>query len=453
MAKKYKIDFFDEESHILYYPASLSLSDSIKKIGFGSTIVEVKAEPHPNESNVLSISKGLANSLYMPTFIKSIYLFQHEQLMILGPLVGIFSSGFTPYQVHPIGERSNTFARLLSVQSSIGVVPFLFGEQHIDWDSGLIAGFFYQNGKWEKINIPFPNVIYDRLPNRKSEMQHQSRKVKEKLEKEYLIPWYNPGFFNKLEVHERLFQDEKIEKYLPETHLLTSNHQIEQMLATYGHVYIKPINGSLGIGVHQIIYDRNTNAYYCRYHDGKNHLLRFTSIEALMNHVFAKKQRSQLMIQQGIKLMREDKRSIDFRVHTNKDINGDWKVSAIAAKVAGIGSPTTHIKAGGEVKTLEELFFDTEMRMEIKEMLEQTALELAQSIEEHVEGIVGEIGFDLGIDKENKIWLFEANSKPGRHIFAHPYMRDFELLTRKMSLSFAIYLTVKQFESPQTLFS
>ncbi|MDQ7860140.1 hypothetical protein RCO48_01045 [Peribacillus frigoritolerans] len=37
--------------------------------------------------------------------------------------------------------------------------------------------------------------------------------------------------------------------------------------------------------------------------------------------------------------------------------------------------------------------------------------------------------------------MFEANSKPGRSIFSHPKLKDFELLTRKLSLDYAIYLT------------
>ncbi len=29
---------------------------------------------------------------------------------------------------------------------------------------------------------------------------------------------------------------------------------------------------------------------------------------------------------------------------------------------------------------------------------------------------VGELGFDIGIDKSGNIWMFEANAKPGRSI-------------------------------------
>ena len=91
------------------------------------------------------------------------------------------------------------------------------------------------------------------------------------------------------------------------------------MLSRYGHIYIKPINGSLGLGVHQIIYDKKQNDYFCRYQDrdGVNRLRKFSTVEGLFNKVFANQNLDRMLVQQGIHLLR--KNPIDFRVHTNKD--------------------------------------------------------------------------------------------------------------------------------------
>jgi len=69
-----------------------------------------------------------------------------------------------------------------------------------------------------------------------------------------------------------------------------------------------------------------------------------------------------------------------------------------------------------------------------------------------MEGIIGEIGYDFGIDTNGDIWLFEANSKPGRSIFKHPDLKEFDVLTRKLSLSFAVFLTEKAMKTPEELF-
>ncbi|AEH52805.1 YheC/YheD family protein [Heyndrickxia coagulans] len=452
MARKYKIEFFDASDPILYTPQSLPVLENTGKVAFGSKIAAAKIEPHPNGRNVFSVSSALAGELRMPAFLTVLHCFQNSDILMLGPLVGIFTAGFTPFENRPAGARSAWFAKLLSAQSAACVVPFLFGEQHIDWEQGVITGYFYGKAGWEKQEVPFPNAIYDRLPNRKSEKLVNAQKIKEKLEKEYFIPWYNPGFFNKLEIHERLFQDPEARPYLPETNPLTSFHQIERMLSDYGMVYIKPVNGSLGLGVHQIHYHHASGAYYCRYRDTGNRLLKFSSLENLINHVFSKKQWNRLLVQQGIFLVTDGGRPVDFRVHTNKDEGGNWVVTAIAAKVAGPGSPTTHVRSGGLIKTLPELTENPEQQEMYRHALETAALKLSRAIDEHVEGVIGEIGFDLGIGTDGKVWLFEANSKPGRSIFNNPFMKACDLLTRKLSLSFAVYLTERQVQSPGEMF-
>lgn len=451
MNKRFDCDIFDSENDQFFYPRDFNLQKEPKFIAFGSKIIKAECGRQPNGRNVISISSSLAKKLLLPEFTASLCLFDDEQTIYLGPLVGIFSSGFTPFQITPIGARSAAFARQMVVQSSVGAVPFLFGNEHIDWEQGMINGFFYHKKGWTKKTVPFPNVVYDRLPNRESERNPQAIEVKRKMESDYLIPWYNPGFFNKLELYERLYNDPRAENYLPETHQFTSFSNIELMLANYGHVFLKFANGSFGNGIRHIIYDQQEGAYYCRFYDQKKRLLKFNTLETLLQYVYRGKSLENIIVQQGIRLIRNNKKPIDFRVHANKDEQGDWSVSAIAAKMAGTGSPTTHGHFGGTVHTLEEIFPDKDKLEQNKQKLKKAALDIAAAIEDSIGGIVGEIGFDFGIDREGKVWMFEANSKPGRYIFSHPGLKESDYLTRKLALSFAVHLTERAIKSPDQL--
>ncbi len=451
MNKRFDCDLFHSDDDQFFYPRNFKLKQVPKFIAFGSNIVEAVCNQQPNGRNVISISSSLAKKLLLPECISSLCLFEDDETLYLGPLVGIFSSGFTPYQVTPIGARSTNFARQMAVQSSVGAVPFLFGSEHIDWEHGVINGFFYTSKGWTKQTVPFPNVVYDRLPNRKSERNPEAKEVKEKLENDYLIPWYNPGFFNKLELYDRLYNDQRAEKYLPETYPFTSFSNIELMLAKYGHVFLKLANGSFGQGIRHIIYDQQDGVYYCRFYEEKNRLLKFYTLENLLEYVYRGKRLNGVIVQQGIQLIRINKKPVDFRVHVNKNDHGEWTVTAIAAKMAGIGSPTTHGHYGGTVHTVEEIFPDEEERKMNEEKLKEAALSLANAIEQNIGGIIGEIGFDLGIDREGKVWMFEANSKPGRFIFAHPGLKESDYLTRKLALAFAVHLTEKMIKSPNEM--
>lgn len=453
MRKRYLIEITQDEQLVVACPSHLIEGRSLKRIAFGSKSMEVDFIPLPEKKTRIILSKPISDVLHFPDFGIPLHLFFENQTMFIGPLIGIFTSGFTSFPYRPIGERSVFFAKLLSVKNSVGVLPFVFAEQHIDWERGLIKGYFFHEHEWKVFDVPFPNVIYDRLPNRKSERNPLLKTVKERLQQDYLIPWYNPGFFNKLDIYERLQQESSITQYLPETHSFSSFSIIERMLSDYGHTFIKPINGSLGLGVHQIIYDKHNHHYFCRYRDyqGVNRLRRFSSLESLFKAVFAKHSLDKVLIQQGIHLLRSDQRIIDFRVHTNKDDQGEWKVTAIAAKIAGIGSVTTHVRSGGEIKTIEEVFAKAEAG-QYKEKLTAASLMLSKALERNMEGIIGEIGFDLGIDRNGDVWLFEANSKPGRSIFKHPELKEFDFLTRKLSMAFAIFLTERSIMYPEEIF-
>lgn len=454
MRKKYPVEVISHSKQLVFLPADLTHNKEINKIAFGNKVVDVTFAPHPKGRNVIVLSNDVQKELSMPDLSTSLHIFIDQHTLFIGPLIGILTSGFTPFPLRPIGERSMFFAKLLSVNKSVGALPFVFGEEHIDWDQGLIEGYFFVDGGWMKIKVPFPNVVYDRLPNRRTERKSELRSLKSRMQTDYLIPWYNPGFFSKLDVFERLQQDERATEYLPETHQFSSFSVIERMLSNYGNVYVKPANGSLGLGIHQILFDKHNGYYYCRYRDqeGINKLTRFESLEKLMKKVFYKRNLSQMIVQQGISLLRSEKRLIDFRVHTNKDEYGQWQVAAIAAKIAGQGSVTTHVNNGGVVKSLDELFEDRTERELCEKKLSEASLLLSSILEKNMEGIIGEIGFDLGIDKSGKVWLFEANSKPGRSIFKHPKLKNFDLLTRKLSLSFGIFLAEKAITAPEDIF-
>ncbi|USK81444.1 YheC/YheD family protein [Peribacillus frigoritolerans] len=443
MRKTYPAEIAAIPGNVLYYPSELGDLADIELIYFGRHSCPAIVKQNPAVNQTIVLSESLAESLLFDHTDIPLHLFIYGKSIHIGPLVGIFSSGFTGLSNKPLGERSEFFAKLLSLSKTTGCIPFVFGENVINWDEETIKGYVFDKDDWNIHEFPFPNVIYDRLPNRLTENRDGPKEVKQKFQKKYTIPWYNPGFFNKWDVNERLCADERALPYLPETYPFQSISVVETLLSHYRQVYIKPIHGSLGLGIHQILYDKHENVYYCRYTNEakENKLQRFSTLESIVKHIFHDRPLENLIVQQGIPLIRSEKRPVDFRVHTNKDSNGKWQVTAIAAKIAGAGSVTTHIKSGGVIKTVAELFGDDEEATEVERKLSEAALILSESIEKNLDGIIAEIGFDFGLDKKGQVWMFEANSKPGRSIFSHPKLKDFELLTRKLSLDYAIYLT------------
>jgi hypothetical protein len=428
---------------------------AFSRIGFGTKSIPCMfiIDKHQEENETIYISRDLLLSLNIP-INRALHYFSDADTLHLGPLIGIFTAGFTESLLRPIGERSLFFAKLLTIEKSVGVCAYIFGAHLINWDEGTVNGYFYDEKEgWTQQEIPLPHVIYDRLPNRKTEGHHALKKIKQRLKEEYLIPWYNPGFFNKWEVYKLLLNEANLSQYLPETIDQPTLQDIEDMLHRYKYVYIKPANGSLGLGIFQVVASEDETAFYCRYKNGdENKLQKFYSLKKLVQYMFRHRNLNQYIIQQGIHLIRYENRPLDFRIHTNRDHEGKWQVTAIGAKVAGRGSVTTHLNNGGMIKTLEELFPDRDKRNELNEQLHCTVLSLSEAISSRIDGLIGEIGFDIGLDQEGKLWLFEANSKPGRAIFSHPKLRLQDKYTRQLSMSYAIFLTEQGIHNPEVQF-
>lgn len=421
------------------------------ELTFGARITRVKIISHTTLLNECRLSADLWEHLSIP-FESRVRFYAKDDLLHIGPLIGMFTAGFTGNKFRPVGDRSLMFAQYLTTAAKMGGYVFIFGSHVIHWDKSVISGFFYTNEGWKQHDIPFPHVVYDRIPNRKAEQLPNLQEIKKRMETNYFIPWFNSGFFNKWTVYEKLFQHESVSRYVPETFINPPLATVENMLNKYKHVYVKPSNGSLGLGIHQIIKRAQDRHYYCRFqHENTTILKRYSSLKALFDMHFPVDERPHLVVQQGISLMKINNRPLDFRVHTNKNIHGQWQVSALAAKVSGYNRVTTHIANGGKVKTVDELIKEDEAFRPLVNKLRNVTLLLSEVLDAKMDGFNGEIGFDMGIDVNENIWMFEANSKPGRAIFIHPKLKKADIATRKLPFEFGTYLTEVSITKPETL--
>jgi hypothetical protein len=399
---------------------------SIKvEIGNRSVITRVIATKATNTKIIFSPT--IARLLALP-YSGKIRVVVHNRTLKFGPVIGILTTGFQANIANPFGGRSSLFRSFIQAGESEKPIIYVFTPEMIDWQNLVVTGWYYQFGKWRKYVSPLPDVIYERVPNRKTENLAHVQNCISRLKTLTKCQIFNQGFFNKWSVHEWLYQDEETRQYIPETVLSPSVQTLQSMLEKYEMVYLKPIRGSLGLGIFRITYDPK-KGYYCRFHGGNRNVLhRFTTLRSLLAHYFRKNNQrfKGYLAQQGIRLLRVQNRPVDFRVHVHKDSTDQWKVIGIGTKLAGAGSVTTHVRTGGILLPTQQLFDKHfgEQSAHMLQSLEHTAITMSKVLEENADGPLGEIGMDMGIDQESRIWLFECNAKPGRHIFDHPTLRE-----------------------------
>jgi hypothetical protein len=424
-----------------YYPA-------LNSVQFGSK--KLPCHIIPSEETEYQINDDLWDALSLPP--QSFFKIEIQETTIrLLPLVGLFTSPYIPGTQDPFGKETPFHKKWMQMTTEKGGVTYFFSRDKINWEEGTIRGLVYYEGYWQELDFPFPDVVYDRLPNRKAEQLSWVTPLKDVFARDYGIPWFNPGFFDKWDIYNLLIGVETLKPFLPETTLF-SEKNLKTFLKKHPTVYLKPKDQSRGAGILRI--ERLKEGSYSCQKSGESYsddriiqdwdrlISTLSTMSPLPTHHY--------LIQQGVSLVELENRPFDFRVHTNKDKDGMWRVTAVAAKLAGQDQVTTHLVYGGHVRTLGELFGKKDALEKLRQ-LEDVTLAISRILEQKMPGTLGELGFDLGFDQEGDVSLIEVNSKPRHHIFLTPTIRHQLKLVHHHWLDYCTYLAHLSLNDPGVL--
>lgn len=342
--------------------------------------------------------------------------------MEIGPILGILSiprANSNPF----VGGQNESFTEILSIAQRMNCIAYVFSPLDIDWAKTAVWGYRYNqklpSGEWERHPFPMPSVIYNRIPNRTMEKREDIRKVLNLLRYKYGPRFFNPFFLDKWETHKILCNNKQTASFLPETRKLEDPNIIAKMLNRYESVYLKPTANSLG---NEIIKMYKTDDGYHFIHQSLNHPLRegpVTSCSELVAGLPLAEDNAQYLVQQGITLAEFQARPFDLRLLVQKNRLGKWQRTGLAARIAGKGSITTHVFYGGTRFPAEEVIreaaryhgFSVES---VKKQFKNIQSAIPRAIERAYNKFFGELEMDVGIDRQGKVWFFEANSKPFR---------------------------------------
>ncbi|WP_054971429.1 YheC/YheD family protein [Alicyclobacillus ferrooxydans] len=274
--------------------------------------------------------------------------------------------------------------------------------------------------KWVPIPCPRPEAVYNRIPNRVLEVNRHAKHAKMTLRK-YHTPMFNPGYFNKAETYDEL-RRAGLAGYLPQTLDEMTWKGFSSMLQQNGGVYLKPASSSVGHGIMRV--DRTARGWRLRV---LKHLkcseYDAPSIAKAWELTKQHRIRGKYVIQQAIPLVEWEGKPCDVRVLLQKH-GLNWQVVGKGVRVAGKNSITTHVPAGGSIVDIDHLlqraFPDSATQVDAR--IEELALNCAAAIDRDFHGELGEMSMDVGVDKEGRVWLFEANSKPMK--FDEPHIRE-----------------------------
>ncbi|AIQ15283.1 MULTISPECIES: YheC/YheD family protein [unclassified Paenibacillus] len=232
-----------------------------------------------------------------------------------------------------------------------------------------------------------------------------------------------------------ILQNRLLAIFIPETRKY-SLAALNELLGTYGTVYIKPDRGTYGNGVMRaeqrtvnlspsgqqpVNRDYGTGSSEAAVEQKIMYILRhgleaeaFSTTEELHNALKPKIKGRSYLIQQGIDLLRHADRPFDLRVLTQKRPDGGWETTGMLGRVAAPQKIVTNYHNGGSVFTVNALFKEhmgpAEMASTLQS-LKSLGVKIAMQLETAYPGLK-EIGLDIALDQHHDVWLLEVNTLP-----------------------------------------
>jgi len=402
-------------------------------------------------SNKLSgnyeLSSDLAQRLNIHSRKKLLIRYDHLfDMLHLGPTIGILTTALRNESEY---EPTSLQAELIFLSKIANTLPgqiYIFTPSSINWSNLTTRGYYYRQttadrGIWLSAIFPLPDVVYDRVSTRKGELRTQIRDAKHQLMSMENIKYFNPSFLNKWKVHQIMMTNPELHQYLPETRELTQDI-FEHMLIKYPVLYLKPGNGSLGMGIIRVSSESNGGLKYV-VHRRKRIRGQAESAKQLMSKTKAYRSDRPYIVQQGIALATFRGRPFDLRIIFQKNGQGKWQISKKFVRLAPPGSSVANLSSGGSVETsrkvMNALFKNKEIIEKKNQEIYNFCLTLANTLELSSGQIFGELGLDIGIDKHGELWLIEVNSKPRKTTetgFSKIIMKN----TFKRPLEYSTYL-------------
>lgn len=400
-----QLEYYDLNDNIEYVAVSIGSLD----IYLNVIIVENGSVPF----NTLCLSEDVKDHMHVPEGTVLQIRKTGECRLCLGPFIGIFINQ-EKIDYLSSGNGVTAYTHFDSACKSLYGLCCLFSIENIDWDNMLINGVIKKNSKWIMTTLPLPLVIYDR--NVENNCRVESRELRKKLGPKFHVLNTMPKLA-KLETIRALKKSPELLSLIPKTIPYRSSENLKYALNNHSIIYLKPDSLSKGKGIFRIskISDYEYEAEYRTKEE--NHKVSLNSLDAL-DHLMEeyRGKGGSYLIQQEIQKACYKGNPFDFRLLYQKDWQGIWQPSGIAGRIGAPGSIITSPRSGGTVAELstilKEVFNeDYSTKGGLYENIVYFGRKIALALEREFGDCV-ELGLDMAIDVNRKIWVIEVNGKP-----------------------------------------
>ncbi|NBD26090.1 YheC/YheD family endospore coat-associated protein [Paenibacillus glycinis] len=311
--------------------------------------------------------------------------------------------------------------RLCAYGHTIGMLVFLFcASEAAAADSERIAGYRLQGDEWQAGSFPLPDVVYDRALPSSSAQARSFHEALNRLSRRKRYTLLNGSLPGKLDVYHALQQEPGLRRWLPETQPYEGAARLEALLERHpAGLFLKPSAGMHGKGALRLLADGDGWRIDGRDRHNRPLARRFADGSALGRWIDRFASAAPYLVQPCLELTDGEGRSFDVRALMQKDGEGRWRFTGAAVRRGSPGSVTANLHGGGTAVQAEEAFktrYGDDGAATLVQRIRGASERYAAALEQHF-GRLAELGLDFGLEPHGRLWLLEANAKPGRQSF------------------------------------
>lgn len=404
-----------DENHLELSPDLSDLNikngEYLLKAGMITLSANVKVNYSNHETTIFFLNKEALEILCIPDGCR-LNLKVDNTMLILGPIIGIFISQ-EKIEYLETGAWESVYWCFQNIGMLYSGLVYFFKLSDIDWDQLKVYGYHWDsNNVWTKYTYPLSEVIYDRCFGKEGRNNAYSLRTII-AEKGLSIKLFNNVIkITKSDTYQHLVNYHKASKHLPIfSHY--SNKKLIQFINNYKSVYIKPDKLYKGQGVMKATREEGNYLLSFRSENSNNKIV-CKDFYSLLQHLdLLLLENNKYVLQTQIQLATFLGNHFDVRVMLQKKDSSLWEVTGINARIAPVGSVITSPRSGGSVLKIKDVLALPFPGREYKiiEEIKALSIEIGKKMEEKY-GLLGELGIDLGIDVNGKVWIIEVNGRP-----------------------------------------
>jgi glutathione synthase/RimK-type ligase-like ATP-grasp enzyme len=311
--------------------------------------------------------------------------------------------GMLHYRKKPHNLKMAYACAAIAKMMSIDFIYFSYSG--VDFSRKKINGWIYKDGNWTQQNFRFPDCIINRSGPKTKEQSIILKGLKN------TIPFTSHSIGSKMKVYNKIKKGRLFENFLIPTFIVSRFDKILPIMKKYTRVVIKPDSGNRARSIYFIKLLEEDKVHCVNGLDET--IYSFQEFKEFFIQLVSKEK---YLIQPFIECKTKAGLTYDFRLHVQKNEIGKWIINIIYPRISGGQKLTSNISSGGYrgefIPFLIEEFGD--QYYDVKQLIEHFAISFATHFDTlYPNRSFDELGIDIAIDQNHRIYIFEVNWRPG----------------------------------------